>query len=99
MFSQVFNKHFYSRVAPWAVLAAVVSVPLLVYGVRGALRGGDNDVRQWLPRGFRETQEYDRFLAQFGSEEMAVMRGMMDVISQKLTCEVKALAAKQKAKK
>jgi len=73
VFSQVFNKHFYSRVAPWAVLAAVVSVPLLVYGVRGALRGGDNDVRQWLPRGFRETQEYDRFLAQFGSEEMAVV--------------------------
>jgi uncharacterized protein len=73
VFRRIFDKHFYARIAPWTVLAAVLSVPLLIYGVRGALQGGNNDVRQWLPGGFRETQEYDEFLAHFGSEEMAVV--------------------------
>jgi predicted RND superfamily exporter protein len=73
VFAKIFNRHFYPRVARWSVLICLVSVPFLVYGVRGALQGSDTNIRQWLPGGFSETQEYDRFLAQFGSEEMAVV--------------------------
>ena len=64
---------FYSRWSRLIVLLSVAALPLLVYGVRGALRGGNNDVRQWLPEGFRETRQYDWFLEHFGSEEMAVV--------------------------
>nr|MBA3314959.1 hypothetical protein [Planctomycetaceae bacterium] len=64
---------FYSTFARYIVLAAVVAVPLLAFGVQRAMRGGNNDVRQWLPAGFQETIDYDGFLAQFGSEEMAVV--------------------------
>jgi len=55
------------------VLTAVASIPLLAFGVQRAMRGGNNDVRQWLPADFQETKDYDRFLATFGSEEMAVV--------------------------
>lgn len=64
---------FFQRWSRIVVLVAIASVPMLVYGVRGALRGGDNDVRQWLPAGSRETTEYDWFLRHFGSEEIAVV--------------------------
>ena len=55
------------------LLTALLALPVIGYGVRGALSDNNNDVRQWLPKGFRETREYDRFLAEFGSEEMAVV--------------------------
>ncbi|MGC1273839.1 MAG: MMPL family transporter [Planctomycetaceae bacterium] len=64
---------FFQRWSWVVVLVAAASAPLLAYGVRGALRGGDNDVRQWLPAGSRETTEYDWFLKHFGSEEIAVV--------------------------
>lgn len=63
---------FYQRFAIPVVLVALGVVPLLLFGVRGALQESNNDVRQWLPEGFKETRQYDRFLEQFGSEEMIV---------------------------
>ena len=65
--------NWYARLAPLVMLLTVAALPLLLYGVRGALRGGSNDVRQWLPAGFEETRQYDWFLERFGSEEMAVV--------------------------
>jgi uncharacterized protein len=65
--------NFFARIAPYVMLLAALAVPLLLYGVRGALQGGNNDVRQWLPSGFLETRQYDWFLDQFGSEEVAVV--------------------------
>jgi len=50
-----------------------MSVPLLVNGIGQALQHKNNDVRQWLPKGFEETRQYDWFLEHFGSEEMAVV--------------------------
>lgn len=55
------------------LLLALAVTPALGYGVWNGMRGGDNDVRQWLPAGFEETRNYDWFVAQFGSEEMAVI--------------------------
>lgn len=66
------KRSFYARFAPYILLAFFASVPVLFVGARGALRGVNNDVRQWLPSGFEETRQYDWFLSYFGSDEMAV---------------------------
>ena len=69
----LFPSRFYERTARRTILVALLSLPFLGYGIHGALQNNNNDVRQWLPDGFRETSEYDEFLRQFGSEEMAVV--------------------------
>ena len=63
---------FYQRYSIVLLLIALCSVPVLLYGARGALQNANNDVRQWLPAGFEETRRYDWFLEKFGSEEMIV---------------------------
>lgn len=56
------------------VLALVVlTLPAILYGVVGALRSNSNDPRQWLPRGFHETQLYRQFQDQFGRDEITVV--------------------------
>lgn len=51
----------------------VLSVPLVIFGAIMALRSTSNDPRQWLPKGFAETDTYDWFGEQFGSDELAVV--------------------------
>ncbi|MCA9227028.1 MAG: MMPL family transporter [Planctomycetales bacterium] len=67
------NRPFFERYARWIVALVVLLVPGVIYGVQGAMRGSNNDIRQWLPSGFEETKQYDWFLEHFGSEEIAVM--------------------------
>ncbi|MEX0819028.1 MAG: MMPL family transporter [Pirellulaceae bacterium] len=67
------KKTFYARYAKVILWSTLALFPLLVLGSHRALRDGNNDVRQWLPRGFAETQQYDWFLEHFGSEEIAVV--------------------------
>lgn len=55
------------------LLTALLLLPVLAYGARQAMRGGTNDVRQWLPAAFEETRTYNWFVRQFGSEEMAIV--------------------------
>jgi len=51
----------------------VLAAPVLIYGAIMALRSTSNDPRQWLPRGFAETDTYDWFGRQFGTDELAVV--------------------------
>ncbi len=67
------KRSFFRRYALPILIAAVCTVPLAVIGVRGALRDMNNNFREWLPKGFQETEDYDWFLENFGSEEMAVV--------------------------
>ncbi|NQT11360.1 MAG: MMPL family transporter [Planctomycetes bacterium] len=63
-----------SRVYAIAVLAAMLlSIPAIGIGVVGALKSNSNDPRQWLPRGFPETDKYEWFQDQFGRDEIAVV--------------------------
>ncbi len=57
-----------------AVLAVMLlMLPLVLWGAISALRSTSNDPRQWLPRGFAETDRYDWFQQYFGSDEIAVV--------------------------
>ncbi len=48
-------------------------LPWLLYGVFGALDSNSNDPRQWLPRGFEETDKYDWLQQHFGNDEITVV--------------------------
>ncbi|MDZ7617093.1 MAG: MMPL family transporter [Patescibacteria group bacterium] len=55
------------------LVLALLSLPWMAIGVRGALRGNTNDPRQWLPRGFQETDTYVWLQEHFGSDEITVV--------------------------
>lgn len=59
--------------AKWTLAVLLLAAPLVVWGALLALRSTSNDPRQWLPRDFAETDRYDWFLEQFGSDEIAVV--------------------------
>jgi predicted RND superfamily exporter protein len=55
------------------LLAMVMALPVLAVGVAGALSSNTNDPRQWLPRGFPETDRYEWFRQHFGRGEITVV--------------------------
>ncbi len=55
------------------MLLVVLSLPGMGWGVHQAFRTANNNVLQWLPEGFPETEEYNRFRAVFGSDDFAVV--------------------------
>lgn len=64
---------FYQRFGMSILALAVAAGPLVVLAARQALRDPNNEVRQWLPSGFNETQRYDWFVEHFASDELAVV--------------------------
>lgn len=60
---------FYSRYSRITIIVAVFFLPLVVGGARRALLSNKNDVRDWLPARFEETQTYQWFQGHFEGEE------------------------------
>ena len=59
---------------PWVVLAVMVlSLPVIALGVAGALASNANDPRQWLPRGYPETEKYQWLQDHFGQDEITIV--------------------------
>jgi hypothetical protein len=64
---------FFGRAA-FAILAAFVfAFPILGIGALKALRTNSNDVKQWLPEKYQETQIYRWFRSHFSSEEFILV--------------------------
>ncbi len=61
------------RYARTTLLITAATIPLVIFGAVSALRSTSNDPRQWLPRSFDETDRYDWFQQQFGTDEIAVV--------------------------
>ncbi len=62
-----------TRIAKIVVTLFILAVPIVGFGAFKALRSTSNDPRQWLPKGFAETDTYDWFDKQFGTDEVAVV--------------------------
>jgi len=62
-----------TRTAFGVLLLAAFLLPLTLLGVRTAIRSNANDVRDWLPAHYAETQQYRWFNEQFGSEDFVVV--------------------------
>ncbi len=67
------NRSFYARHAWPILIAAVALVPPGAWGTLQAFRGSNNNVSQWLPRDFPETEAYRYFCRKFGADEFAVV--------------------------
>jgi len=67
------NRSFYARYA-WLLLglAALAILPML-WGVRETFRRANNNVSQWLPEDFPETETYQEFRKQFGADAFALV--------------------------
>ena len=60
------------RLDVWLVVVMVLTIPFVLRSASLALGDRDNQIRQWLPGGFAETDQYDWFVEQFGSEEFVL---------------------------
>ena len=63
---------FYRRRGTAILVVAVLFVPLIAWGVYRAILSNSNDVRDWLPAEYAETQEYRWFTQQFGVQDFIV---------------------------
>lgn len=63
----------HSRLAIAILIIAALAAPAVLFCARRALKSTSNDPRQWLPRTFAETDTYDWFQDQFGTDEIAVV--------------------------
>ncbi len=54
-------------------MVACCLLPALLYGAVGAFRSNTNNVLDWLPSGFAETQRLFDFVGRFGSDEILVI--------------------------
>lgn len=63
---------FYRRFGGAILLLAAASGPLVVWGVLAAIRSNSNDVRDWLPAQYVETQQYRWFQQHFGEQDFIV---------------------------
>ena len=70
---QDMKKSFYAR---YALVIAAISVFLLPFAVIGALRhkqANRNDVKNWIPAEYEETQVYRAFRQKFQGEEFILV--------------------------
>ena len=67
------NRELSQKYTGAILIVLVVLLPWLLEGVLGALASNSNDPRQWLPRGFHETDTYDWLQAHFGNDEITVV--------------------------
>ena len=59
---------FFARHSRAIVVLVGLAFPFVVYGSIVAMQSNHNDIQEWLPVSFEETQEYNRFQRQFASD-------------------------------
>ncbi len=59
---------FFTRNALKIVLLLTFVLPIVLMGAKRTLRGNKNDVKEWLPPSYRETDEYKWFQKNFANE-------------------------------
>ena len=64
---------FYRRHGVAILLISAALVPLISWGVYRAIRSNSNDVRDWLPADYPETQQYAWFTRHFGVQDFIVV--------------------------
>ncbi|HEX4143565.1 MAG TPA: MMPL family transporter [Pirellulales bacterium] len=59
---------FFARYSRWIIALALAVLPLALTGALITMGTNRNDVKEWLPESFTETQEYHRFEREFSSD-------------------------------
>ncbi|MHB0956203.1 MAG: efflux RND transporter permease subunit [Pirellulaceae bacterium] len=63
---------FYQRRGMAILIVASLLIPLIAWGVQRAILSNSNDVRDWLPAEYPETQQYEWFTRHFGTQDFIV---------------------------
>ena len=63
----------YGRHGRSVCLCVLLLMPVLLYGAKGAFESNTNNVLDWLPSSFAETQRLFWFIEKFGSDEILVV--------------------------
>lgn len=64
---------FFARSSLFILVAVFFLVPFAMRGARFAVQGMKNDVKDWLPKDFQETQDLDEFRRYFLSEQFVLV--------------------------
>ena len=64
---------FYTRYGTLILLVSVFLLPFAVLGTARAIKTNKNDVKQWLPETYEETQIYRQFRQRFEGEEFILV--------------------------
>ncbi len=59
---------FFARYSRGIVLLVGLAFPVVVYGSIVAMQSNHNDIKEWLPESFEETQQYNKFQRQFSND-------------------------------
>ncbi len=59
---------FFARYSRWIIALALAVLPLALAGALITMGTNRNDVKEWLPESFEETQEYHRFEREFSND-------------------------------
>ena len=62
------SKTFFARNSKWIIALSAALLPLALYGSLATMATNRNDVKEWLPESFAETQEYHRFEREFSND-------------------------------
>lgn len=60
------------RLWPFSLVVAIVLLPFVVIAALTVVQISENDIKQWLPKGFEEAEKHDWFTQHFGVDEMIV---------------------------
>lgn len=67
------KRSFYARYA-WPMMIVLGGLlPAVVWGAKQAFERSNNNVYQWLPQHFEETNQYERFCRRFGTDDFALV--------------------------
>lgn len=85
---------FYARYSLWILAVSVFLLPFAVVGAMNAKRANKNDVKNWIPEEYEETQVYRAFRQQFSGEEFVLVswegatyddpNGRLELLAQKM---------------
>ncbi|HEX5102574.1 MAG TPA: hypothetical protein VFV87_02105, partial [Pirellulaceae bacterium] len=64
---------FFAKTSLLILVAIFFLVPFAIRGARFAIQGMKNDVKDWLPKDFEETQDLDEFRRYFLSEQFVLV--------------------------
>ena len=67
-------KHtFFSRNALGLMMLVTFLLPIILLGAKITLRGNRNNVKEWLPASYKETDEYKWFQKNFANETFVLI--------------------------
>lgn len=86
---------FFNRYSFAVILAFVFLLPILGRGTRMAMQSNDNDVHDWLPTEYQETQDFNWFQQRFENETFILISwegatltdGRLELLAKKLVPE------------